>query len=169
MLVAWLYCLFWSVYCFILMDFFFSCNNKCRWDDDVVFKNQARGEAKTPKRFINDTIRSDFHRKFLQRYMKWLKGPDTMQSIWEGLLGSLLMCKITCRHSKTFGKNSVLSVGYVELLIIWHLICFLFLSCPRPLVFYYMFKQTSLLIVSILFIRHFMYSYATSTRCKNSL
>jgi protein CWC15 len=41
-----------------------------RWDDDVVFKNQARGETKTPKRFINDTIRSDFHRKFLHRYMK---------------------------------------------------------------------------------------------------
>lgn len=43
---------------------------KRRWDDDVVFKNQARGETKTPKRFINDTIRSDFHRKFLQKYMK---------------------------------------------------------------------------------------------------
>ncbi|XP_039834419.1 protein CWC15 homolog [Panicum virgatum] len=43
---------------------------KRRWDDDVVFKNQASGETKTPKRFINDTIRSDFHRKFLQRYMK---------------------------------------------------------------------------------------------------
>ena len=47
-----------------------SFNVKRRWDDDVVFKNQARGETKTPKRFINDTIRSDFHRKFLQRYMK---------------------------------------------------------------------------------------------------
>ncbi|KAJ6423689.1 hypothetical protein OIU84_024629 [Salix udensis] len=45
-------------------------NIKRRWDDDVVFKNQARGESKTPKRFINDTIRSDFHRKFLQKYMK---------------------------------------------------------------------------------------------------
>ncbi|KAK4768015.1 hypothetical protein SAY87_003156 [Trapa incisa] len=43
---------------------------KRRWDDDVVFKNQARGESKAPKRFINDTIRSDFHRKFLQKYMK---------------------------------------------------------------------------------------------------
>ncbi|KAL3614835.1 hypothetical protein CASFOL_040496 [Castilleja foliolosa] len=43
---------------------------KRRWDDDVVFKNQARGETKTPKRFINDTIRSDFHRKFLHKYMK---------------------------------------------------------------------------------------------------
>ncbi|KAL6553356.1 hypothetical protein OROGR_007198 [Orobanche gracilis] len=43
---------------------------KKRWDDDVVFKNQTRGETKTPKRFINDTIRSDFHRKFLQKYMK---------------------------------------------------------------------------------------------------
>nr|DAD23856.1 TPA_asm: hypothetical protein HUJ06_025319 [Nelumbo nucifera] len=43
---------------------------KRRWDDDVVFKNQTRGETKTPKRFINDTIRNDFHRKFLQKYMK---------------------------------------------------------------------------------------------------
>ncbi|RWW49019.1 hypothetical protein BHE74_00044866 [Ensete ventricosum] len=43
---------------------------KRRWDDDVVFKNQARGETKVPKRFINDTIRNDFHRKFLQKYMK---------------------------------------------------------------------------------------------------
>ncbi|CAA7394640.1 unnamed protein product [Spirodela intermedia] len=43
---------------------------KRRWDDDVVFKNQARGEAKAPKRFINDTIRNDFHRKFLHKYMK---------------------------------------------------------------------------------------------------
>ncbi|KAJ0765618.1 putative pre-mRNA-splicing factor Cwf15/Cwc15 [Helianthus annuus] len=47
-----------------------SFNVKRRWDDDVVFKNQARGESKAPKRFINDTIRSDFHRKFLQKYMK---------------------------------------------------------------------------------------------------
>ncbi|XP_060188466.1 uncharacterized protein LOC132617479 [Lycium barbarum] len=41
-----------------------------RWDDDVVFKNQARGEMKAAKRFINDTIRNDFHRKFLHKYMK---------------------------------------------------------------------------------------------------
>ncbi|PSS01481.1 Spliceosome-associated protein [Actinidia chinensis var. chinensis] len=47
-----------------------SFNVKRRWDDDVVFKNQARGETKTQKRFINDTIRSDFHRKFLHKYMK---------------------------------------------------------------------------------------------------
>lgn len=44
--------------------------NGCRWDDDVVFKNQARGELKPAKRFINDTIRNDFHRKFLNKYMK---------------------------------------------------------------------------------------------------
>ncbi|KAH7288796.1 hypothetical protein KP509_31G043500 [Ceratopteris richardii] len=43
---------------------------KRRWDDDVVFKNQARGEPKVAKRFINDTIRNDFHRKFLNKYMK---------------------------------------------------------------------------------------------------
>jgi protein CWC15 len=44
--------------------------NVFRWDDDVVFKNQARGEPKPAKRFINDTIRNDFHRKFLNKYMK---------------------------------------------------------------------------------------------------
>uniref|UniRef100_A0A2N9HXD5 Uncharacterized protein n=1 Tax=Fagus sylvatica TaxID=28930 RepID=A0A2N9HXD5_FAGSY len=31
---------------------------------------KACGETKTPKRFINDTIRNDFHRKFLHKYMK---------------------------------------------------------------------------------------------------
>ena len=43
---------------------------KRRWDDDVVFKNQSRGETKTPKRFVNDTVRNDFHRRFLERYIK---------------------------------------------------------------------------------------------------
>ena len=43
---------------------------KRRWDDDVVFRNQTRNEPKKQKRFINDTIRSDFHRRFLDRYMK---------------------------------------------------------------------------------------------------
>lgn len=53
---------------------FFCSHQMCfcilRWDDDVVFKNQARGEMKAAKRFINDTIRNDFHRKFLHKYMK---------------------------------------------------------------------------------------------------
>ncbi|GMH42743.1 hypothetical protein BSKO_10662 [Bryopsis sp. KO-2023] len=43
---------------------------KRRWDDDVVFKNQTRGEPKAKKRFINDTVRSDFHQRFLQRYIR---------------------------------------------------------------------------------------------------
>mmetsp|Transcript_11964 Transcript_11964/g.19315 ORF Transcript_11964/g.19315 Transcript_11964/m.19315 type:complete len:224 (-) Transcript_11964:154-825(-) len=43
---------------------------KRRWDDDVVFKNQTRGEPKHAKRFINDTIRSDFHKRFLSKYIK---------------------------------------------------------------------------------------------------
>ncbi|KAG9306221.1 hypothetical protein G9A89_016125 [Geosiphon pyriformis] len=44
---------------------------KRRWDDDVIFKNQARGVEDTPKkRFINDTLRSDFHRKFMNKYVK---------------------------------------------------------------------------------------------------
>ncbi|GFH29268.1 protein CWC15 [Haematococcus lacustris] len=40
------------------------------WDEDVVFKNQARNEPKAQKRFINDTIRNDFHKRFLQRYIR---------------------------------------------------------------------------------------------------
>ncbi|KAI8010489.1 hypothetical protein LOK49_LG06G00261 [Camellia lanceoleosa] len=47
-----------------------SFNVKRRWDDDAVFKNQARGESKAPKCYTNDTIRNDFHRKFLHKYMK---------------------------------------------------------------------------------------------------
>jgi len=47
-----------------------SFNMKKRWYDDVVFKNQARDEPQKKKRFINDTIRSDFHRKFLSKYIQ---------------------------------------------------------------------------------------------------
>mmetsp|Transcript_70069 Transcript_70069/g.116365 ORF Transcript_70069/g.116365 Transcript_70069/m.116365 type:complete len:107 (+) Transcript_70069:433-753(+) len=43
---------------------------KRRWDDDVVFKNQAREPKKEARRFINDTVRNEFHRKFLSRYIK---------------------------------------------------------------------------------------------------
>ncbi len=40
-----------------------------RWDDDVVFKNQAKTAPKLKQRFINDTVRSDFHKKFLTKYI----------------------------------------------------------------------------------------------------
>mmetsp|Transcript_11986 Transcript_11986/g.25533 ORF Transcript_11986/g.25533 Transcript_11986/m.25533 type:complete len:267 (-) Transcript_11986:55-855(-) len=42
---------------------------KRRWDDDVVFRNQTRNAPKKQKRFINDTIRSDFHKRFLNKYI----------------------------------------------------------------------------------------------------
>tara|TARA_A100001015_G_scaffold133932_1_gene148620 strand:- start:563 stop:1183 length:621 start_codon:yes stop_codon:yes gene_type:complete len=41
-----------------------------RWDDDVVFRNQARDEPALKKRFVNDTIRSDFHRRFMKKYIQ---------------------------------------------------------------------------------------------------
>jgi protein CWC15 len=47
-----------------------SSNVKRRWDDDVVFRNMARDEPAEKKRFINDTIRSDFHKRFLKRYVQ---------------------------------------------------------------------------------------------------
>lgn len=45
---------------------------KRRWDDDVVFKNQARGtdERGKDKRFVNDLLRSDFHRRFMDKYVR---------------------------------------------------------------------------------------------------
>ncbi|MCJ1337382.1 complexed with cef1p [Bachmanniomyces sp. S44760] len=46
-------------------------NVKRRWDDDVVFKNQARGtEDKRKKEFVNDLLRSDFHKRFMSRYVR---------------------------------------------------------------------------------------------------
>lgn len=43
---------------------------KRRWGADVVFRNQAKLDKKQPTRFVNDTNRNDFHRRFLNRYMK---------------------------------------------------------------------------------------------------
>lgn len=43
---------------------------KRRWDDDVVFKNCAKGELEKKRGFINDTLRSDFHKKFMEKYIK---------------------------------------------------------------------------------------------------
>ena len=43
---------------------------KRKWYEDTVFKNQSKNEPKTLKRFVNDTVRSDFHRKFLSKCMQ---------------------------------------------------------------------------------------------------
>lgn len=43
---------------------------KRRWDDDVVFKNCARTEPDNKGAFINDSLRSEFHRKFMEKYIK---------------------------------------------------------------------------------------------------
>ncbi|KAF2075164.1 hypothetical protein CYY_003554 [Polysphondylium violaceum] len=45
-------------------------STKKKWFDDGVFKNQARDEPVTKKRFINDTTRNDFAKKFLGKYIK---------------------------------------------------------------------------------------------------
>lgn len=42
-----------------------------RWDDDVVFKNCAKDDdTNKNKGFINDTIRSEFHKRFMDKYVK---------------------------------------------------------------------------------------------------
>jgi len=43
---------------------------KRRWNDDVVFRNQAKNEPdRNQKRFINDTVRNDFHKRFLYKFV----------------------------------------------------------------------------------------------------
>ncbi|EST09410.1 Pre-mRNA-splicing factor Cwf15/Cwc15 [Kalmanozyma brasiliensis GHG001] len=45
-----------------------------RWDHDVIFKNQAGAAGNTGGKggsgFVNDLTRSDFHRKFMSRYIR---------------------------------------------------------------------------------------------------
>ncbi|KAI3381537.1 hypothetical protein SNEBB_008701 [Seison nebaliae] len=46
---------------------------KRNWNDDVVFKNCAKSEEKNKERqyeFVNDSLRSDFHRNFMQKYIR---------------------------------------------------------------------------------------------------
>lgn len=44
---------------------------KRRWNDDVVFRNQAKTEPdQNKKRFINDTVRNDFHKRFLNKFIR---------------------------------------------------------------------------------------------------
>ncbi|CAF1304343.1 unnamed protein product [Didymodactylos carnosus] len=44
---------------------------KRRWDDDVVFKNCAKAENLNKRsQFINDSLRSEFHKKFMEKYIK---------------------------------------------------------------------------------------------------
>ncbi|BGO99199.1 complexed with cef1p [Rhodotorula toruloides] len=42
---------------------------KRRWDDDVIFKNQARTEDKSNPTFINDLLRTEYHKKFIRRFV----------------------------------------------------------------------------------------------------
>jgi len=42
---------------------------KRRWDDDLIFKNQAMGSDKSGG-FVNDLLRTEFHRKFMAKFIK---------------------------------------------------------------------------------------------------
>ena len=43
---------------------------KKKWYEETVFKNQAKDLKGDKKRFINDTVRNDFHRKFMGKYLQ---------------------------------------------------------------------------------------------------
>lgn len=42
---------------------------KRRWDDDVIFKNQSMKDEQTKPEFVNDLLRTQYHRKFIKRYI----------------------------------------------------------------------------------------------------
>ena len=42
---------------------------KKKWTEETIFRNQSRDEPKEKMRFVNDTVRSDFHRKILKKYI----------------------------------------------------------------------------------------------------
>jgi len=44
---------------------------KRRWDDDLIFKNQATNLKERPSgHFVNDLLRTEFHKKFMSRFIK---------------------------------------------------------------------------------------------------
>jgi protein CWC15 len=42
---------------------------KKRWYEETPFRGQSLSEPKDKKRFINDTVRSDFHKTFLKKFI----------------------------------------------------------------------------------------------------
>lgn len=40
---------------------------KRKWYEETVFRHYARNEPEEKKRYVNDTVRRDFHRRFLSR------------------------------------------------------------------------------------------------------
>ncbi|TFK44972.1 Pre-mRNA-splicing factor Cwf15/Cwc15 [Crucibulum laeve] len=44
---------------------------KRRWDDDLIFKNQAMStKDKSQGQFVNDLLRTEFHKKFMAKFIK---------------------------------------------------------------------------------------------------
>jgi len=43
---------------------------KRRWHEETPFSHQAQDAPRAGQRFVNDTVRSDFHRRFLDRYCR---------------------------------------------------------------------------------------------------
>ncbi|EGO00601.1 hypothetical protein SERLA73DRAFT_51068 [Serpula lacrymans var. lacrymans S7.3] len=43
---------------------------KRRWDDDLIFKNQAMSSRDKPQHFVNDLLRTEFHKKFMAKFIK---------------------------------------------------------------------------------------------------
>nr|WGL47551.1 pre-mRNA-splicing factor cwc15 [Flammulina filiformis] len=43
---------------------------KRRWDDDLIFKNQAMDTRNKQGQFVNDLLRTEFHKKFMSKFIK---------------------------------------------------------------------------------------------------
>ncbi|KAF8122760.1 Pre-mRNA-splicing factor Cwf15/Cwc15 [Boletus edulis] len=43
---------------------------KKRWDDDLIFKNQTMNQKEKSGQFVNDLLRTEFHKKFMAKFIK---------------------------------------------------------------------------------------------------
>ncbi|KAJ7072909.1 Pre-mRNA-splicing factor Cwf15/Cwc15 [Mycena amicta] len=43
---------------------------KKRWDDDLIFKNQSANQKDRPTHFVNDLLRTEFHKRFMAKFIK---------------------------------------------------------------------------------------------------
>ncbi|KAI0364952.1 Cwf15/Cwc15 cell cycle control protein [Pilatotrama ljubarskyi] len=74
---------------------------KRRWDDDLIFKNQAmntRDKDKEPQ-FVNDLLRTEFHKKFMAKFIKAYPGPTFHRSNRTGCTECLTGIRTTPRAS----------------------------------------------------------------------
>ncbi|KAF8963612.1 Pre-mRNA-splicing factor Cwf15/Cwc15 [Flammula alnicola] len=68
---------------------------KKRWDDDLIFKNQAMTAKTSQGNFVNDLLRTEFHKKFMAKFIKVrFSHPNNCLSFNNTLLLPVIRCTV---------------------------------------------------------------------------